>query len=101
MMEEAKGRFPADLDYAVSLATTRALFLKPRKEAAGPLGAFFRLFNRVFSRAVNGYTVNPAGQIGSEPVPPGQEFTYAVRLFFLCWCWFKRLCSRGSFNRFR
>ena len=22
--------------------------------------------------------VNPAGQIGSEPVPPGQEFTYAV-----------------------
>ena len=24
-------------------------------------------------------TVNPAGQIGSEPVPAGQEFTYAVR----------------------
>jgi HAE1 family hydrophobic/amphiphilic exporter-1 len=24
-------------------------------------------------------TVNPAGQVGSEPVPPGQEFTYAVR----------------------
>ncbi|MCX6992703.1 MAG: multidrug efflux RND transporter permease subunit [Kiritimatiellaeota bacterium] len=24
-------------------------------------------------------TVNPAGQIGSEPVPNGQEFTYAVR----------------------
>ena len=23
--------------------------------------------------------VNPAGQVGSEPVPPGQEFTYAVR----------------------
>jgi len=23
--------------------------------------------------------VNPAGQIGGEPVPPGQEFTYAVR----------------------
>ena len=23
--------------------------------------------------------VNPAGQIGSEPVPPGQEFTYSVR----------------------
>jgi hydrophobic/amphiphilic exporter-1 (mainly G- bacteria), HAE1 family len=23
--------------------------------------------------------VNPAGQIGAEPVPPGQEFTYAVR----------------------
>ena len=24
-------------------------------------------------------TVNPAGQIGGEPVPPGQKFTYAVR----------------------
>ncbi|HWB98862.1 MAG TPA: efflux RND transporter permease subunit, partial [Bryobacteraceae bacterium] len=24
-------------------------------------------------------TVNPAGQTGSEPVPPGQEFTYTVR----------------------
>ena len=27
----------------------------------------------------NQNTVNPAGQIGAEPVPPGQEFTYAVR----------------------
>jgi HAE1 family hydrophobic/amphiphilic exporter-1 len=24
-------------------------------------------------------TVNPAGQIGGEPAPPGQEFTYSVR----------------------
>src|SRR4029078_8783305 len=24
-------------------------------------------------------TVNPAGQIGSEPAPPGQELTYSVR----------------------
>ncbi|MGR8940659.1 MAG: efflux RND transporter permease subunit [Gammaproteobacteria bacterium] len=24
-------------------------------------------------------TVNPAGKVGGEPVPPGQEFTYAVR----------------------
>jgi HAE1 family hydrophobic/amphiphilic exporter-1 len=24
-------------------------------------------------------TVNPAGQVGGDPVPPGQEFTYAVR----------------------
>ena len=24
-------------------------------------------------------TVNPAGQIGGEPAPPGQEFTYTVR----------------------
>src|ERR671919_109125 len=27
----------------------------------------------------NQNTVNPAGQIGAEPVPPGQEFTYSVR----------------------
>src|SRR5690348_12470194 len=24
-------------------------------------------------------TVNPAGQVGGEPVPPGQEYTYSVR----------------------
>ncbi len=24
-------------------------------------------------------TVNPAGQVGSEPVPPGQDYTYSVR----------------------
>jgi len=27
----------------------------------------------------NQNTVNPAGQVGGEPVPPGQEFTYSVR----------------------
>jgi HAE1 family hydrophobic/amphiphilic exporter-1 len=32
-----------------------ALLLRPRKEARGPLGAFFRWFNRVFGRATNGY----------------------------------------------
>ena len=24
-------------------------------------------------------TVNPAGQVGGDPAPPGQEFTYTVR----------------------
>ena len=32
-----------------------ALLLRPRKEARGPLGAFFRWFNRVFGRATDGY----------------------------------------------
>jgi len=32
-----------------------ALLLRPRKEAWGPLGAFFRWFNRVFGRATDGY----------------------------------------------
>jgi len=33
-----------------------ALLLRPRKEATGPLGAFFRTFNKVFGSATNGYT---------------------------------------------
>ena len=32
-----------------------ALLLKPRKEARGPLGSFFTLFNRWFGRATTGY----------------------------------------------
>jgi HAE1 family hydrophobic/amphiphilic exporter-1 len=32
-----------------------AMLLRPRKEARGPLGVFFRGFNRVFGRATNGY----------------------------------------------
>jgi HAE1 family hydrophobic/amphiphilic exporter-1 len=32
-----------------------ALLLKPRKETRGPLGVFFRSFNRVFGRASKGY----------------------------------------------
>jgi hydrophobic/amphiphilic exporter-1 (mainly G- bacteria), HAE1 family len=32
-----------------------ALLLRPRKPARGPLGAFFRWFNRVFGRATDGY----------------------------------------------
>jgi HAE1 family hydrophobic/amphiphilic exporter-1 len=32
-----------------------ALLLRPKKEARGPLGAFFRWFNRVFAAATDGY----------------------------------------------
>ena len=32
-----------------------ALLLRPRKETRGPLGGFFRWFNRVFGRATDGY----------------------------------------------
>src|SRR5262249_24913987 len=32
-----------------------ALLLRPKKEMRGPLGAFFRGFNRVFARATDGY----------------------------------------------
>jgi HAE1 family hydrophobic/amphiphilic exporter-1 len=32
-----------------------ALLLRPQKESRGPLGAFFRWFNRVFGRVTNGY----------------------------------------------
>jgi HAE1 family hydrophobic/amphiphilic exporter-1 len=32
-----------------------AMLLRPRKPASGPLGAFFRWFNRIFGRATDGY----------------------------------------------
>jgi len=32
-----------------------AMILKPKKQARGPLGAFYRWFNKVFGRATNGY----------------------------------------------
>src|SRR6516165_778352 len=32
-----------------------AMMLRPRKQARGPLGAFFRWFNRIFGRATEGY----------------------------------------------
>jgi len=32
-----------------------AMLLRPRKQARGPLGAFFRWFNRVFGRTTDGY----------------------------------------------
>src|SRR5262249_47382514 len=32
-----------------------AMLLRPRKPTRGPLGAFFRWFNRVFGRATDGY----------------------------------------------
>jgi HAE1 family hydrophobic/amphiphilic exporter-1 len=41
---------------ALSLSPALAgLLLRPRTETRGPLGAFFRWFNRVFGRATNGY----------------------------------------------
>jgi hydrophobic/amphiphilic exporter-1 (mainly G- bacteria), HAE1 family len=39
-----------------------ALLLRPRKESRGPLGAFFRWFNRWFGRATDGY-VNWCGHL--------------------------------------
>jgi hydrophobic/amphiphilic exporter-1 (mainly G- bacteria), HAE1 family len=35
--------------------------------------------NEILTAIEQQNTVNPAGQIGGEPVPPGQQFTYAVR----------------------
>src|SRR5277367_4832043 len=35
--------------------------------------------SEIISAVQNQNTVNPGGQIGGEPVPPGQEFTYSVR----------------------
>ena len=35
--------------------------------------------NEIISALQAQNTVNPAGQIGGDPCPPGQEFTYTVR----------------------
>ena len=35
--------------------------------------------NEILDALKNQNTVNPAGQIGGEPIPPGQQFTYSVR----------------------
>jgi HAE1 family hydrophobic/amphiphilic exporter-1 len=40
-----------------------ALLLRPRKEARGPLGAFFRGFNKFFGSVTNGYTAVCRGLI--------------------------------------
>jgi HAE1 family hydrophobic/amphiphilic exporter-1 len=40
-----------------------ALLLRPRKEARGPLGTFFRGFNRIFDTATNGYVAICRGLI--------------------------------------
>ncbi|MFZ0294294.1 MAG: multidrug efflux RND transporter permease subunit [Candidatus Sulfotelmatobacter sp.] len=40
-----------------------ALLLKPRKESRGPLGKFFRWFNRVFGRTTDGYVSMCGGLI--------------------------------------
>lgn len=40
-----------------------ALLLRPRKETRGPLGAFFRGFNKFFGRATNGYVAVCSGLI--------------------------------------
>jgi HAE1 family hydrophobic/amphiphilic exporter-1 len=40
-----------------------ALLLRPRKESRGPLGAFFRWFNRVFGRTTDGYVAVCGGLI--------------------------------------
>jgi HAE1 family hydrophobic/amphiphilic exporter-1 len=41
-------------------------------------------------------TVNPAGQIGGEPVPKGREFTYAVRAQAACPPQKKNLADRRA-----
>ena len=45
----------------------------------GTLGKLDITVNEIISALQAQNTVNPAGQVGAEPVPPGQDFTYAVR----------------------
>ena len=59
--------------YAVGQYATR-IWVKP--DTLGKLGI---TIPDIVNAVKNQNTVNPAGQIGSEPVPAGQEFTYTVR----------------------
>jgi HAE1 family hydrophobic/amphiphilic exporter-1 len=43
------------------------------------LGKLEITVNEIVSALQAQNTVNPAGQVGADPVPPGQEFTYTVR----------------------
>src|SRR5919204_3607454 len=43
------------------------------------LGKLDITVNEIVSALQAQNTVNPAGQVGADPVPPGQEFTYTVR----------------------
>ena len=46
---------------------------------AGQLAKLDVTVPQIISALQTQNNVNPAGQIGGEPVPPGQEFTYTVR----------------------
>ena len=56
-----------------------AMLLRPKKEARGPLGAFFRWFNRVFGRATDGYV---------ERLPsPDPQGRLRLSCCLACWWW--------------
>ncbi len=56
-----------------------ALLLRPGKETRGPLGAFFRSFNRLFGRASNGYVRACASLIRKSAL--SLVFLAAIALF--------------------
>jgi hypothetical protein len=59
------------------------MLLRPKKESRGPLGAFFRWFNRVFGRATDGY-VAPASMLS------GVNTTYSSFFFISFKPWDER-----------
>src|SRR6266542_3090523 len=48
------------------------------KSVTSPLAKLDITVNEIASALQAQNTVNPAGQLGGDPVPPGQEFTYTV-----------------------
>src|SRR2546425_7250214 len=53
-------------------------FLMIRRPPRSTLFPYTTLFRSIASALQAQNTVNPAGQLGGDPVPPGQEFTYTV-----------------------
>src|SRR4030081_572683 len=56
-------QFAITIAVSVIFSAFNALSLSPRKESRGPLGAFFRWFNRVFGRTTDGYVSMCGGLI--------------------------------------
>jgi HAE1 family hydrophobic/amphiphilic exporter-1 len=68
-----------------------AMLLRPRKESRGPLGAFFRWFNRVFGRVTDGY-VNTCKHLIHKA-----GFTFLLLLLFVLGAGFFGKNVPGSF----
>jgi hydrophobic/amphiphilic exporter-1 (mainly G- bacteria), HAE1 family len=75
-LNDQLARAPGVSQVGVYGADRYAIRIWVRPDALGKLGI---TVPEIINAVQKQNTVNPAGQIGSEPVPPGQQFTYTVR----------------------
>src|SRR5919109_745947 len=75
-INDPMSRVPGVSQVSIFGAGQYAMRLWVRPDTLASLGI---TVTEILDAITNQNTVNPAGQIGAEPVPPGQEFTYTVR----------------------